>query len=422
MTKIVNCGAYIFILRRNAYIIEIGWMILSGGAMGKSNENLVLIKNRTYKKSNELINSKGRGTLLSQKLFAIGMQHLTVDSTNNVVATIDSAELKALFGTTSGSMYSHIEEACDRSRASKGQTIFDWNILEKDPEKDHLIARQVVTDAEFKDGTLTLRYNNSLTDLIIDLKSNYTTLKLSETMSMKSVHSLRLFEILKSAYDKECALSKESGKHGFYYPLIELKLQLGIVTVNGDKNVQKELAKEYPDYDLVEEIIVKNGDNKYADFKDFNKVVIKKAVTEINDKTDMHIEYEKKKKGKNVVGIWFFVDRKANTEEEKIELTQSQKDEALDSLYEVMHSSLKLSEVRDLCNMTDYNKDKILDAYEYMMQYNSTVDVPVAFMKAAIQNGYKKPEKKTKKSKNSFNNFKQNEYDFEALEKALVEN
>lgn len=389
-----------------------------------SNENLVLIKNRTYKKSNELINSKGRGTLLSQKLFAIGMQHLTVDSTNNVVATIDTAELKALFGTTSGSMYSHIEEACDRSRASKGQTIFDWNILEKNPEKDHLIARQVVTDAEFKDGTLTIRYNNSLTDLIIDLKSNYTTLKLSETMAMKSVHSLRLYEILKSAYDKECALSKESGKHSFYYPLIELKLQLGIVTVNGDKNVQKELAKEYPDYDLVDEIITKNGDNKYSEFKDFNKVVIKKAVTEINNKTDVHIEY--KKNGKPAVGVWFFVEKKTNVEKKAVELTQAQKDEILDSLYEVVHSSLKLSEVRDLCNMTDYNKDKILEAYEYMIQYNSTVDVPIAFMKAAIQNGYKKPEKKTEKkqerSKNPFNNFKQNEYDFEKLEKELIEN
>ena len=387
-------------------------------------ENLALIKNRAYKKSNDLINSKGRGTLLSQKLFAIGMQHITIDQTNNVVATIDSAELKALFGTTSGSLYSHIEEACDRSRATKGQTIFDWNILEKNPEKDHLIARQVVTDAEFKDGTLTLRYNNSLTSKIIDLKKDYTILKLSETMSMRSVHSLRLHEILKSAYDYEVAVTKEKGPHSFYYPIIDLKLQLGIVTVNGDKRIQKELAKEHPDYAMVEEFIQKNGDNKYPEFKDFNKSVLKKAVAEINEITDLSVEYEPKKEKKTAVGIWFFVDKKSKSAIETVqkELSQLEMDQILDELYEVMHSDLSIAEVRELCNLTNYDKEKIMDAYECMRLYNSDVDVPIAFMKAAIKDGYKKPEKKVSKKKNSFNNFTQTTYDFDELEKQLVEN
>ena len=387
-------------------------------------ENMKLIKNRTYKKSNELINSKGRGTLLSQKLFAIGMQHLTIDKTNNVVATINAAELQALFGTQSGSLFSHIEEACDRSRAYKGQTIFDWSILEKNPEEDHLIARQVVTDAEYKNGTLKLRYNNSLTDLIIDLKSNYTTLRLSETMSMKSVHSLRLFEILKSAYDKEVAITKDRGKHSFYYPVIEIKLQLGIVTVNGDKRVQKELAQEHPDYDMIQEAIEKNGDNKYSAYKDFNKYVLKKAIAEINEKTDMEIEYNENKSGRKVIGIWFFVKKKSDAieEETKKELTQQEKDDILDSLYEKMHSELSTSECRDLCEMTEYDKEKILTAYECMMSCNSSVEVPIAFMKAAIKNGYKKPEKKTRKKKNKFNEFEQNTHDFAELEEMLIEN
>ncbi len=396
--------------------------------MGKSSskENLALIKNRTYKKSNELINSKGRGTLLSQKLFAIGMQHLSVDKTNNVVARIDSAELKALFGSGSGSLYTHIEEACDRSRAAKGQTIFDWNILEKDPEKDHLIARQVVTDAEFKDGTLTLRYNNSLTDMIIDLQTNYTTMRLSETMSMKSVHSLRLHEILKSAYDKEVAISGANDKKSFYFPIVDIKLQLGIVTVNGDKHIQKELAKKHPDYVLVEKLLEKNEDNKYPEFKDFNRYVIKKAVKEINEKTEMEVEYDTKKNGKTTEGIWFFVSRKnmgfAEDEQKEVrEYTQKEKDDILDVLYETMHSDLKLSDVRDLCEMADYDRDKILDAYEYMMGYNDEIEVPIAFMKAAIKNGYKKPEKKVVR-KNSFTNFEQTVIDFDALEKVLVDN
>ena len=112
----------------------------------------------------------------------------------------------------------------------------------------------------------------------------------------------------------------------------------------------------------------------------------------------------------------------AEEEQKEIrEYTQKEKDDILDVLYETMHSELKLSDVRVLCEMTDYDRDKILDAYEYMMGYSNEIDVPIAFMKATIKNGYKKPEKKVVR-KNSFTNFEQTVIDFDALEKVLVDN
>ena len=89
-----------------------------------------LIVRHTYKKSNELINAMGKGTALSQKLFAIGMQNITVDDTNNVVATIYGTELRKMFKSSSGSLYEHIEALCDKQ--IKGATIFDWKLLMKD--------------------------------------------------------------------------------------------------------------------------------------------------------------------------------------------------------------------------------------------------------------------------------------------------
>ncbi|WP_026653554.1 replication initiation protein [Butyrivibrio proteoclasticus] len=395
--------------------------------MGKSKtkENLAIIRSRTYKKSNELINSKGSSSNLCQKLFAVGMFHMEIDETNNVIATISTTELQALFGTTSGSLYTHIEEACDRS--FKGQTLFDWQILKKDPEKKILVASQVVTDAAFKDGTLIIRYNNSLTNMIVDLKNDYTILSLSEILAMKSVHSLRLYEILKSCYDKEVYMSKDAGKHAFHFSLVELKLLLGIIPPSSDKRIQKELAKEYPNYTLVEEILNKNGENKYPEYKHFNNEVIKKALKEINSKTSIHVETDRTKTGRNTTGLWFFVEKKENQKIETSEkplMSQQEMDSILDSLYEMMHSVFKVSEVRELCNMANYDKEKIIDAYEYMEEYNGKdIDVPIAFMKAAIKEGYKKPDKKIKKfNNNRFNNFPQNEYDFGELEKQLLDN
>ena len=71
---------------------------VSGDYM-KENKREQLVVSKSYKKSNELINAMGKGTALSQKLFAIGMQNITVDKTNNVVATIYGSELRKMFNT-----------------------------------------------------------------------------------------------------------------------------------------------------------------------------------------------------------------------------------------------------------------------------------------------------------------------------------
>ena len=65
--------------------------------MDRDKRNQLVVSNKSYKKSNELINAMGKGTALSQKLFAIGMQNIKVDETNNVVATIYGSELRKMF-------------------------------------------------------------------------------------------------------------------------------------------------------------------------------------------------------------------------------------------------------------------------------------------------------------------------------------
>ena len=380
-----------------------------------------LIVNKSYKKSNELITAMGKGTALSQKLFAIGMQNIRVDSTNNVVATIYGTDLRKMFNSTSGSLYEHIEALCDRQ--VKGATIFDWNLLIKDKERGKIEAHSVVTDASFKNGTLVLRYNNSLTDKIINLQKDYTVLSLSDTLSLKSVYSLRLYEMLKSAYDYKRAITKESGVLVFDYNLTELKLELGIINSGGDNKVKAELEKEYPDYEKLDELIEKTGQTKYKEYKIFNRNVLSKAKTELNNKTSLEVDYSPIKSGRKTVGIRFFVNRK-DVEPAKTEKITINKDEVLDELIELMHGDFKIKEIREIAEAAEYDEDKIKKAYEYMQNYNSDIDVPIAFMKDCIKNEYYKSDsKKRNAKKNSFNNFEQrNDYDFEELEKKLLDN
>ncbi len=381
-----------------------------------------LIVNKSYKKSNELINAMGKGTALSQKLFAIGMQHIHVDETNNVVATIYGTDLRKMFKSSSGSLYEHIEALCDRQ--IKGATIFDWNLLMKDKENGKIEAHQVVTDASFKNGTLTLRYNNSLTDKIVNLQKDYTVLSLAETLSLKSVYSLRLYEMLKSAYDYQSAVTKKQGEMVFEYLLPELKLELGIINSGGSKEIKAELEKDSPDYDRIDELAEKTGQNKYKEFKIFNRNVLLKAKEELNKKTSLVVDYEPIKSGRKAVGIRFFVTKKEQEAPKTVQIVQANRDEILDELIDLMHDDFKLREIREIAEAAEYDISKIKKAYEYMQNYGTDIDVPIAFIKDCIKKGYYNTESKSKSGKSSsFNNFTQRtDYDFEELERKLLEN
>ncbi len=379
-----------------------------------------LIVNKKYRKSNELINAMGKGTALSQKLFAIGMQHIKVDDTNNVVATIYGSDLRKMFHSTSGSLYEHIEALCDRQ--VKGSTIFDWNLLMKDQEKGKIEAHQVVTDASFKDGTLTLRYNNSLTDKIINLQKNYTELSLSDTLSLKSVYSLRLYEMLKSAYDYRNYREKENGELDFVYDLTELKLELGIINSGGNKEIKSELEKASPDYSKIEAIAEKMGQTKYKEYKIFNRNVLSKVKEELNKKTSLQVDYEPIKSGRKTVGIRFFVNQSQSAvAKEKVKFIN--KDEILDEAIELMHDDFKIREIREIAEAAEYDLDKMKQAYEYMQSYTTKIDVPIAFMKECLAKEYYLNKAKPKYPKNNtFNNFEQNNEDFDELEKLLLDN
>ncbi|WP_022778351.1 replication initiation protein [Butyrivibrio sp. AE3009] len=390
--------------------------------MQKEEKEQLIVSHKTYNKSNELINAMGKGTALSQKLFAIGMQHIEIDDTNNVVATIYGPELRKMFKSSSGSLYEHIEALCDRQ--VKGSTIFDWNLLMKDKENGKIEAHQVVTDASFKNGTLTLRYNNSLTDKIVNLKKGYTVLSLSETLSLKSVYSLRLYEMLLSAYDRKAYITKEDGVQVFDYDLTELKLDLGVINSGGSKEIKNELAKDYPDYDKIEEIAEKLGQTKYKEYKIFNRNVLSKTKEELNKKTCLEVDYDPIKSGRKTVGIRFFVNKKgvAVTKEKA---TPANKDEIFDEIIQLLMGDFKVKEIREIAEIAEYDIEKIRKAYEYMQAYNKEIEVPIAFMKECIKNEYYLNKAKPKKpgSNNSFMNFEQRtDYDFEALEKMLVDN
>ncbi len=75
-------------------------------------------------------------------------------------------------------------------------------------------------------------------------------------------------------------------------------------------------------------------------------------------------------------------------------------------------------EIRSIAEAGEYDMDKCVKAFEvYQKTDKSTIDNPIGFIIQAIKCGWV-----TGKKPNKFNQYPQNEYDFEELEKALIQN
>lgn len=114
-------------------------------------------------------------------------------------------------------------------------------------------------------GKIAIRFDEDLKKYIFGLFKNFTQYELLCVLPMKSQFSFRLYELLKS----------QAFKHSYHYDIDDLK---------------KILMAE-----------------NYSNFKDFRKKVLEAAIKEINEYTDLHVEWEPETKGRKVTGITFYI-------------------------------------------------------------------------------------------------------------------
>ncbi len=391
----------------------------------KENKVSAIRHNDTYSKGNLLITAKYRSSLLENKLLAIALaniQNSYEDDNGNLISELKASEIKKLMGDSSNSIYRHLEPIAQQMT---GRTIGM-----KDPEREIFDYKSVVTHAHYENGTFTIEFNHLLKDQIIDIQNKYTVLNLPTMLLFKSVYSFRLYELLKSmSYIPKGQKRNEEDKNWeLKFQLSELKLELGVVNANSDR-VQKILSnKKHPNYD---EAVKAAPEQVFEQYRDFKRRVLDVAVSEINEKTEINVEYETLKSGRGgkVNAIIFYVSYDNVAQKEEIVKTEEvvekpmDIDELLDEIYDILEGNFKLKDVRKIAKEADYNLASIKKAYKVYKKNEDNVENSVGFMIAAIKDGYESTAKKKKtKAKNTFVEFDQNEYDFDDLEGQLIDN
>lgn len=237
------------------------WLVWYNSLM--DNNNIKEKRNALVVKSNELIRNV-RYTLSEQeqKLIIYLVSQIEKDDVDFKTIDINIREYCKVTGIkgTGGSVINHIKgsikELSDKS----------WWI-----NADREILFRWIDTVSITGETISIKLSESLIPYVLDLKENFTKYQAIEALVLRGKYTIRLFEVLKS-YQWQG------------------KLTIGLNDLR----------------DII------NCIDKYKDFKEFNRNVLKYGINEINSYTDLDITYKTLRRGKKVDKIEFTIKEKSN--------------------------------------------------------------------------------------------------------------
>ncbi len=216
-------------------------------------------------KHSSAIQISNKITLLQRKIYNVLLANAYDDLPRKDVYEIEVSKLCSILGF--GRNTTHLKEALEALLA----TSVKWNILERD--KNQIWgAAALLSQVKIESGVCSYAYPPWMRQQLYNPKI-YARINLSLQNQFNSKHSLALYELCLDYYRDDQKIGET--------PWISLD------------NIR---------------LIFDLKDETYSEFKFLNSFVIKKAIIEVNQTTDLYIEEpERKKSGKKVTGLKFII-------------------------------------------------------------------------------------------------------------------
>ena len=335
------------------------------------------------KKSNFLISSVYRASLLENKVLALALTKVRLSDQGRPVATLRTKEIKEVLHVTGNAMGTYLK---DVATSLAGRTMF----IESADGSFKCMSLVGVVSYESGSGTMEIKFEPEIKDYIYDLKANFTMLNIPMMLSFRSGWSYRLYELLSSrAYHTK--YDKETGNvFHIKYGVSEIKLHLGTVQIKDDKgkinrDIQRELEKKEVDYDYIVNELVHEKLKSFDKWCDFKRRVLDVAVNEINEKSDISVKYDLMRSGRGgkIYGIDFEVTKKDMTveptlEEEVPTPADAELDDLIDKVMDIIDEKIKISQAKALLKVANYE----------LACKQENIKNLIGWLTAAIQNGY----------------------------------
>lgn len=422
-------------------------------------EDSLALLSRDYDKSNDLINAIGQANTLVHKLTIICISLAKERNDGSLATKVPGRWLKFVFGKdNSNSFYDNIKDVLHK-RADK-QSLLDYYLLCYDDEQKKVRGINVVDTAEFKNGELEVIFTSGIKPYIWNLQNNYTKLSLAEAMSLKEVYSIKLYEILKAAYNYEEWIAKNklhtyipNNSYEIVYDLIEIQLRLNLIDAARDERITREISKVQPDYDKIRKYLAENVEKeknrepdpkkrnyiqKYRDWSSFRTKVLNPGKKELEEKTSICFEAKPVRTGrgglttavrfkiyKNLLHPELEEEKEKVIVEEQPEISEVEKYSLAFKVQTLLGTeNFTMDNVLDILKDAGYVYEKVETAYNLMKKSKTTIDNPTGYMRSLIKGNAtaSEPIKPKEKKKSGFGNFPQNTYDFNELEDLLLDN
>ena len=349
-----------------------------------------------YKKSNIIVSAKYASTIFENKLMAIVLSRVPVakkDKEGALTISISANDLRSKLKIRGNGLYENLLET---SKKMTGRTIGY-----EDAKNKRFTIVTMINKADYSDGYFSVRFSPELNEIIENLSANYTRLNLPTMLSFKSNYSLRLYEILKShCYKDKRTPGEDTGHYEIPLSVSELKLEMGAINteIGSVKSILNSTGKTgTPDYDRA---VASAKDQIYKEFSNFHRDCIKKAVKEINEKTELEVTYVTKKSGRggSVHTIVFIVDVRKDKQEpmvidledtvESIILSDEEKDNFIDLVKDEIKQKISTYQAREIAEHAGYDIEKVKKAYEVAKNQKKKVENIVGFMIKAIDGNW----------------------------------
>ena len=229
------------------------------------NKQITLKNPRKYiVKSNSLVEARYRLSLQESKIILWLLTQIRPDDEDFKSHQMTISEFSKMIGVEVDNQYSKLRDVT--------QNLMRRILNIYEPEKNEWLQVAWLSSARYKGkkGIVILKFDPDLKPYLLKLQSHFTKLDLVDTMKLKSVHSIRMFELLL----QYLTIGKRT------ITIDDLRLYCGITK------------------------------DEYQNFFDIKRYVINRAKTEINAKTEYEIDYQEIKESRKVVAIDWTIKKK----------------------------------------------------------------------------------------------------------------
>lgn len=327
------------------------------------------------KKPNLLITAKFKSTLLETKVTALGVNdyisqrpsEYTFDEQNRRVISYTSSTLKKMLGAKSGGIYNQLKKTAVEMRSR--------TMLKEDVENKSWKAIGLVSYASFENGVFEIHFEHEA-DEYIKANKNFSIMQKALMMGYTSIYAYRLYELLNMETYK---INETRNVLELYYTIIELRFSLCCVNTDST-NVKSEMTKENADLKKIYKSLPKK-DILYGSYEAFKRNVIAVGINQINEKSDLSVEYVEDRSGVGgrVNGITFYVKYNKDAEiyiskDVSVVENKSKKDtieapanidDLCDEIADYIDGvKLKIKDIKALLDYANYDVDIVKRAYD----------------------------------------------------------